>query len=44
MKSMISHQVDEARLAYGRLPIKRPRQFTLWGTSNKSEYSDRRHR
>jgi hypothetical protein len=35
---MISHQVDEARLAYGRLPIKRPRQFTLWGTSNKSEY------
>jgi len=37
-KSMLSRQVDKSRLAYGRLPIERPRQFVFFGTVNDSHF------
>ncbi len=39
LKSMMSKQVDgPVRLAYGRLPVERPRGFVLAGTTNKRIY------
>ncbi len=37
-KAMIVRQCDKARPAYGRFSVERPRQFTLWGTVNDSQY------
>lgn len=39
LKVMMSQQVDgPVRMAYGRLPIERPRQFIIIGTTNSHEY------
>lgn len=39
LKSLLSRQVDgPARLAYAHLPVERPRQFIIIGTTNSSEY------
>jgi hypothetical protein len=39
LKSMLSRQVDgPARMAYGRFPVERPRQFILIGTTNLDNY------
>ncbi len=39
LKSMLSRQIDgPARLAWGRIPIERPRQFIIIGTTNSAEY------
>jgi predicted P-loop ATPase len=39
LKASLSRQVDgPTRLAYGRLPVKVPRQFIIIGTTNKSDY------
>ena len=38
VKALLSRQVDEARLAYGRRTEKRPRQFIFIATTNKSNY------
>lgn len=38
VKAFASRQSDRARLAYGRFVVEVPRQFTIWGTTNDSEY------
>lgn len=38
VKSYLSTEVDEARLAYGRVKTIRPRQFVLFGTTNEKAY------
>jgi predicted P-loop ATPase len=39
LKSMLSRQVDgPARMAYARIPVERPRQFIIVGTTNNNEY------
>lgn len=39
LKSMLSRQVDgPARMAYARIPVERPRQFIIIGTTNSAEY------
>jgi predicted P-loop ATPase len=38
LKSMLSRQVDGSRMAYGRLPVERPRQFIIIGTTNDKDY------
>jgi hypothetical protein len=38
LKATLSRQVDRARLAYARLPVDRPRQCVLIGTTNAEEY------
>ena len=38
VKAFASRRVDQARLAYGRFPEKRPRQFILIGTTNDEKY------
>jgi predicted P-loop ATPase len=38
LKATLSRQVDRARLAYARLPVDRPRQCILIGTTNAEEY------
>lgn len=39
LKSMLSRQVDgPARMAYARIPVERPRQFIIVGTTNTAEY------
>jgi predicted P-loop ATPase len=39
LKASLSRQVDgPTRLAYGRLPVKVPRQFIIIGTTNKTDY------
>lgn len=38
VKSFITTQADKARLAYGRFPITRQRQFVLFGTTNETAY------
>lgn len=39
LKSMLSRQVDgPARMAYARIPVERPRQFIVVGTTNSDEY------
>ncbi len=38
LKSCLSRQVDRARMAYGRLPIERARQFVMIGTTNSERY------
>jgi len=38
VKAFASRQSDRARLAYGRFAVEVPRQFTVWGTTNDSEY------
>ncbi|HVJ72052.1 MAG TPA: virulence-associated E family protein, partial [Sphingomicrobium sp.] len=41
LKATLSRQVDgPARLAYAHLPVERPRQFIIIGTTNSSEYFD----
>jgi predicted P-loop ATPase len=37
LKSMLSRQVDVARMAYDRMPTHRPRQWTMVGTTNSSQ-------
>ncbi len=39
LKAMLSRQVDgPARMAYARLPVERPRQFVIIGTTNSGAY------
>ena len=38
MKTFVTRQTDEARMAYGREPLSVPRQFVLAATTNKSRY------
>ncbi len=39
LKSMLSRQIDgPARMAYARIPVERPRQFIIIGTTNSAEY------
>ncbi len=38
LKSYLSRQVDEARLAYGRKLTRVPRQFIVFGTTNEERY------
>jgi len=39
LKSMLSRQVDgPVRLAYARIPVERPRQFIIIGTTNSNQY------
>ena len=38
IKSMLSRQVDRARMSYGRTPIERPRQCVIVGTTNSDTY------
>jgi hypothetical protein len=38
LKSCLSRQVDRARMAYGRLPLERARQFVIFGTTNSKQY------
>lgn len=38
LKSLLSRQVDRARMAYGRLPLERARQFVILGTTNSHRY------
>lgn len=39
LKSMLSRQIDgPARMAYARVPVERPRQFLIVGTTNNAEY------
>lgn len=39
LKSMLSRQYDgPARMAYARIPVERPRQFIIIGTTNTAEY------
>jgi predicted P-loop ATPase len=39
LKSMLSRQVDgPVRLAYARMPVERPRQFIIVGTTNSNAY------
>lgn len=39
LKSMLSRQTDgPARMAYAHIPVERPRQFIIIGTTNSAEY------
>lgn len=38
VKSMLSRQVDRARLAYARMPVERPRRCIFFGTTNSTEF------
>lgn len=38
VKSMLSRQVDKARLAYGRMTTEQPRQCVFFGTTNDGQY------
>lgn len=38
IKAFLSRQKDKARLAYGRLPLERPRHFIAVGTTNSDQY------
>jgi hypothetical protein len=38
LKALLSRRVDRARLAYGRLPVARPRQCVIFGTTNSAQY------
>jgi predicted P-loop ATPase len=38
VKALLSRSVDRARMAYGRLPIERPRQNVFIGTANNRDY------
>ncbi len=38
VKNFFSRQVDSSRLAYGREVTRRPRMFTIMGTTNKEAY------
>jgi hypothetical protein len=38
VKAQLSRQTDRARLAYGRMPVERPRQFVIYGTANSTDY------
>lgn len=38
LKAGLSREVDETRLAYGRLSTRRPRQFVIIGTTNDRKY------
>lgn len=38
IKHFITRQVDESRLAYGREPVRVPREFVLGATTNKPRY------
>jgi hypothetical protein len=38
VKSFITTTSDRARLAYGRYPVDRPRQFVLFGTTNEKGF------
>jgi predicted P-loop ATPase len=39
LKSMLSRQIDgPARMAYAHIPVERPRQFIIIGTTNNNEY------
>lgn len=39
LKSMLSRQIDgPARMAYAHIPVERPRQFIIIGTTNTAEY------
>jgi hypothetical protein len=38
LKSCLSRSLDRARMAYGRLPIERARQFVIIGTTNSERY------
>lgn len=39
LKSMLSRQIDgPARMAYAHVPVERPRQFIIIGTTNTAEY------
>jgi predicted P-loop ATPase len=39
LKSMLSRQIDgPARMAYAHVPVERPRQFIIVGTTNSAEY------
>ncbi len=39
LKSMLSRQTDgPARMAYAHIPVERPRQFVIIGTTNTAEY------
>jgi predicted P-loop ATPase len=38
VKAQLSRAADRARLAYGKLPVERPRQWIPWGTANNDTY------
>ena len=38
VKAMLSRQVDESRLAWGKISAKRPREWIMVGTTNESNY------
>jgi predicted P-loop ATPase len=38
VKAFASRQSDRARLAFGRFTSEVPRQFTIWGSTNDTEY------
>lgn len=38
LKQMLSRRVDKARMAWGRSRTDKPRQFILFGTTNREEY------
>jgi hypothetical protein len=38
VKAQLSRTADRARLAYGKLPVERPRQWIPWGTANNDTY------
>lgn len=38
LKGCLSRQRDRSRMAYGRLPVERERQFVIIGTTNKQRY------
>lgn len=38
VKAQLSRAADRARLAYGKLPVERPRQWIPWGTANNDNY------
>jgi predicted P-loop ATPase len=38
LKATLSRQRDRARMAYGRLPLERLRQFVMFGTTNADKY------
>jgi predicted P-loop ATPase len=38
LKSLLSRRRDSSRMAYGRLPVEKPREFIIVGTTNEDEY------
>lgn len=38
LKATLSRSVDRSRMAYGRLPLERARQFVIFGTTNSKQY------